>query len=368
MVVTGCDHPRIILHAGDCAETFESCYRDRILRDVNFLLSMGVIINSPLVIGRICGQFGKPRSNHVEIHPDSGEIPVFRGDIINGHTDRQHEPKRMIEAHALSKSMYTHLMDTTSNHRSFPKIFTSHECLLLSYESRLVRQRGEYAYCTSAHFLWIGDRTRSIDGAHVEFCRGIRNPIGLKVSATADPNEIAEIVVRLNPHKIPGKISIITRFGAGKNGLGYLFSALANAGYAHLVLWQCDPMHGNTIQVGRYKTRRIDDIKQEIHETVLSHRKNGTRLHGIHLETTGADVTECIGSGVTVDDLGDRYETACDPRLNPKQTCAVLQYLNQLIDDQNLDFSKTCVMTSPSRQTTCATHVANVSTDEENIV
>jgi 3-deoxy-D-arabino-heptulosonate 7-phosphate (DAHP) synthase class II len=318
---------------------------------------MKMIIDSPFVIGRICGQFGKPRSTNIEVHPQHGHIPVFRGDIINSLSSRKHEPWRMIEAQKISKSMYSHLIKASKD-----KIFTSHECLLLDYESSLVREWG-FLYSTSAHFLWIGDRTRDLNGAHVEFCRGIRNPIGLKVGPSADPIEIMHIIERLNPGMVPGKVTIITRFGVG--GLGKLRDLIQCLKKTkHPVLWQCDPMHGNTIQAGGLKTRRVDDIKQEILETLHCHWSYGTKLHGIHLETTGADVTECIGCGVGFKDLPSRYETACDPRLNPEQTKDVLQFLSQLIDNA----PKTIAYPLPTRQTTNPANLANVSTDEENIV
>lgn len=314
----------VFIHAGDCAETFDSCNRDRLIRDVNFLSSMAEVVDAPLVIGRICGQFGKPRSNPIEEHPIAGSIPVFRGDIVNGvdPADRKHDPTRMIEAHRLSKGMVELLGSEES-------VFTSHECLLLPYESALVRYSGPHAYNTSAHFLWIGDRTRELDGAHVEFCRGVRNPIGIKVSHTADPSDIVEIVKKLNPDRLPGKVTIITRFGAS-NSPDDLIRAIQESGCPPVV-WQCDPMHGNTVQVGKRKTRRLEDIKREISRTIEAHIRNGSRLHGIHLESTGADVTECIGCDVTEDALNQNYMSACDPRLNPQQTRHVLDFVNELL-------------------------------------
>jgi 3-deoxy-7-phosphoheptulonate synthase len=346
---------KIFVHAGDCAETFDSCTQERVMRDANFLSSIGSLTGGPLVIGRICGQFGKPRSSPLEDHPIAGSIPVFRGDIINSanHDDRTHDPSRMVTAHRLSREMMNVL------HSNFPDIYTSHECLLLPYESALVRSVGSHAYNTSAHFLWIGDRTRGLRGAHVEFCRGIRNPIGIKVSHTANPREIVEIVTRINPDNVPGKVTIITRFGAS-NQLDELIREVRDSGCAPVV-WQCDPMHGNTIQIARRKTRRVDDIKREISHTIESHQRNGTKLHGIHLETTGADVTECIGCGVEEGHLENRYMSACDPRLNPIQTNHVLEFVNELLDG-------TCTPMKPSiydRLTTCTTASASPSSSKD---
>ena len=335
--VTEDDECKIFVHAGDCAETFDSCTKDRVVRDLKFLSNIGSLGGAPFVIGRICGQFGKPRSCPVEDHPEAGSIPVFRGDIINGANpyERSHDPNRMVTAHRMSRRM----MDFVREHET-TSVFTSHECLLLPYESALVRMVGSHAYNTSAHFLWIGDRTRDIGGAHVEFCRGLRNPIGIKVSHTANPDEIVKIVKKINPDNVPGKVTIITRFGA-LNQPDDLIRKIRECGCAPVV-WQCDPMHGNTIQIGRRKTRRVDDIKQEISNTIEAHQRNGTRLHGIHLEATGADVTECIGFGVDETELDNRYLSACDPRLNPTQTRHVLEFLNELLEG-------TCTPTKPSR-------------------
>ena len=350
------DECKIFVHAGDCAETFDSCNKDRVVRDLKFLSTIGFLAQSPFVIGRICGQFGKPRSSPVEDHPMAGSIPVFRGDIINSASpyDRTHDPSRMLTAHRLSR----HMMEFLTKGEDMPR-FTSHECLLLPYESALVRTVGAHAYNTSAHFLWIGDRTRAIDGAHVEFCRGLRNPIGIKVSHTANPDEIVNIVKRVNPHNVPGKVTIITRFRAS-NQPDELIRTVRDSGCAPVV-WQCDPMHGNTIQVGRRKTRRVEDIKQEIIHTIEAHQRNGTRLHGVHLETTGADVTECIGVGVDETGLEERYLSACDPRLNPTQTKHVLDFVKQLLEG-------TCTPTKPSsydRMTTCTTASASPSSSHD---
>ena len=300
----------VLFHGGDCAETFESCNSKRVERDVVFLNSMSLIISSQVTIGRICGQFGKPRSCHFE----SGGIPVFRGDIINSVSDRNHCALNMLTAHQLMLDMVKYT----------ESIYISHECLLLPFESSLVRNE----YATSAHFLWIGDRTRQLNGAHVEFCRGIKNPIGIKVGPISDPEEIREIVLRVNPENIAGKVTVITRYGSGnvEQHLKRLIQKLKGL----KVLWQCDPMHGNTVVRNGWKTREIDDIKHEIFETVQVHRAEGSRLHGIHLEATGADVIECVQDS-NEEVVGDKYESVCDPRLNPEQTRDVLEFLKSTL-------------------------------------
>ena len=300
-----------LLHAGDCAETFVSCTRERVLQDCAFLEEVSSIVDANFVLGRICGQFGKPRSN-----PFEGVLPVFRGDIINGLNDRSPDPNRMLTALNCSRQMYQHVPRGS--------LYTSHECLLLPYESALVRCHNAF-YNTSAHFLWIGDRTRELDGAHVEFCRGIANPVGIKVGPSANWVEILEIVDRLNPKNIPGKITIITRFGAAcAEKLPQLIETMRGR---HIV-WQCDPMHGNTVQIGMVKTRYLHAIMDEIEATLIAHQACDSRLHGIHLETTGTSgVTECVGGNVGKDDLHKMYLSACDPRLNPDQTRQVLHFL-----------------------------------------
>jgi 3-deoxy-7-phosphoheptulonate synthase len=328
----------LYLHAGDCAETFESCTTSRVERDVGFLSESSEELGSPgFVLGRICGQFGKPRSYSTELHPSSSDhrIPVYRGDIINGvhHDSRTPDAHRMIKAHSICRSMSSTIQSTPRS----PRVYTSHECLLLPYESALVREAQNRKYATSAHFLWIGDRTRHLSGAHVEFCRGIENPIGIKVGPSANPCDIAEIVRTLNPDNELGKITIITRFGSGVNIRARL-SDFIHAMKGLAVLWQCDPMHGNTVLLNeKYKTRYVRDILNEIHETVITHNMNQSRLHGIHLEATGGDVTECVdGTIVREDEVPDRYETACDPRLNPEQTKIVLRFVADIVNSDKM--------------------------------
>jgi 3-deoxy-7-phosphoheptulonate synthase len=308
----------VLIHAGDCAEAFESCHTNRIDKDASFLSSLG----GSIVIGRICGQFAKPRSNPVELHDEYGELPVYRGDIINGScpSSRNPDPNRMTEGYRLASKMYNFIVE--KNH----DIYVSHECLLLPYEEALVRRSrsGTGFYASTAHFVWIGDRTRDLNGAHIEFCRGIVNPIGIKVGPSSNPERIRACIERLNPSNIPGKISIITRYGAGKvqNNLSALIDELQGLN----VLYQCDPMHGNTVLLkSGKKTRYIESIKAEIAEVASIHRNMGSRLHGLHLEATSDSVTECLG--VDVNDVSlPNYRSLCDPRLNIQQTRHVVEF------------------------------------------
>lgn len=312
----------VLIHAGDCAETFDSCFPSRVSRDASFISSLG----GSVTIGRLCGQFAKPRSQAIEVHLKHGEIPVFRGDIINGYcpSERSADPARLERAYSLSSAMYEVVV------KYHPDVFISHECLLLPYEEALIRRCSvsNQAFASSAHFIWIGDRTRDLHGAHIEFCRGLANPIGIKVGPTSDALEIRECVKRLNPENTPGKLTIITRYGQGKvlSHLPQLIEQLHGLN----VLYQCDPMHGNTVvlETGK-KTRFVDAIKAEIAEVISAHRTMGSRVHGLHLEATGDDVTECMGVDVSDFSL-PRYRSVCDPRLNPMQTRHVVDFFHDL--------------------------------------
>lgn len=344
---------QFILHAGDCAETFESFTRERIQRDLDFLYKSAQSVPARTVcIGRICGQFAKPRSAAIECHPQHGHIPVYRGDLVNTtHANaRASEPSRMLAAYEKCKT-------TIATVEKSP-IFTSHECLLLPYESGLVRIQNDQYFLTSAHFVWIGDRTRDLDGAHIEFCRGISNPLGIKVGPSSDPAEIRKCVERLDPGNVPGRITVITRLGASnvRTKLPPLIENLRGRN----VLWQSDPMHGNTVQRGSRKTRYVSTILDEISDTVLIHRQMDSRLHGLHLEATGEDVTECIGTGVEEAGLHLRYTSACDPRLNPAQTKAVIEHLSALI------FSKDTPSLSDSSSNTTAGDPSHLSPSGES--
>jgi 3-deoxy-7-phosphoheptulonate synthase len=371
-----------LLQAGDCAESFDTS-ADSIRDRLRVILQMAVVLTYytgvPVVkVGRIAGQFAKPRSSDTETI-EGVELPSFRGHIINdiGFTAREREadPERLLTAYnraaatlnllrAFTKGGYADLARVHQWNREFVAaspagqryeaiageieravqfmsacgissetltdlrqvdFYTSHEALLLDYEEALTRRdslTGDWVDC-SAHMLWIGERTRQLDGAHVEFLRGVANPLGCKVGPTATSDEVLALCETLNPARIPGRLTLVTRMGATKvvDGLPPLLSAVADAG--HPVVWVCDPMHGNTFTAddGR-KTRHFEDVLAEVSGFFAAHRFAGTQPGGVHLELTGDDVTECLGGGaeVVTADLGNRYETMCDPRLNGSQS------------------------------------------------
>ncbi|TGJ86410.1 hypothetical protein E0Z10_g2351 [Xylaria hypoxylon] len=383
-----------LLQGGDCAELFDYCRQDAIESKIKLLLQMSLVLiwgadKRVVRIGRMAGQYAKPRSSPTEI-VDGKEVPSFRGDILNGYLleDRELDPQRLVKAYnhsaatlnyvraAISagiadlhrplnwslghvkdpelKAKYTaavqFLQDmlrfmTTIGADKSPKLdtidlFTSHEGLLLEYEENLTRlmdvpptlsqhpaegsQARKQYYNTSAHFLWIGDRTRQIDGAHVEFFRGIANPIGIKVGPTTPTSDLLELLRILNPDVEQGKITLITRYGASKvrDLLPSHIRAVEGSEYKRAVIWQCDPMHGNTRSTGAgIKTRRFDDVFSELQETLQIHKEEGSYLGGVHLELTGDAVTECLGGseGLDEDDLSTNYTSFCDPRLNERQ-------------------------------------------------
>lgn len=372
-----------ILQGGDCSESFDDCSSATILRKLKVLIQMSLVLicgarRRIVRIGRIAGQYAKPRSSATEIR-GGVELPSYRGDIVNhpGFTpeERIPDPRLMLRAHersaltlnyirALSEGGFADLhhpenwdlefVRNTPGSRRYQEIlrslsdsirfmevispgeltqltrvdfFTSHEALLLHYEQALTRsERGRGAYNLGAHMLWIGDRTRALDSAHIEYCRGIRNPIGLKVGNTITPSELIELIGILNPANEPGRLTLIHRFGADKiaGRLPELATAVLNAGLR--VLWSCDPMHGNT-QTARngIKTRAFDDVVSEIISAFRIHRQVGTRLSGIHLELTGEDVTECTGGpgNLTESDLTRDYRSTVDPRLNYEQSMEI---------------------------------------------
>ncbi len=372
-----------LLQAGDCAESFESVGANDIREKLRVILQMAIVLTyaggMPTVkVGRIAGQFAKPRSRNIESR-DGVELPSFRGHIINDigfdPDSRVPRPERLLEAYYRSSSTLNLLRAFTRGGfadlrrvhewnkefvadspqgqryeemaRGIDKalrfmaaigsglnfesrvqesdLFTSHEALLLGYEEALTRQdslSGDWYDC-SAHMLWIGERTRQLDGAHVEFFRGIKNPVGCKIGPTAEPDEVLALCEALNPERIEGRLTLISRMGAAHVGrrLPTLVQAVRDSG--HAVVWACDPMHGNTITAksGR-KTRHFEDVASEIDGFFAVHRDAGTWAGGIHLELTGDDVTECLGGSTIVadDDLEVRYETMCDPRLNARQS------------------------------------------------
>jgi 3-deoxy-7-phosphoheptulonate synthase len=372
-----------LLQAGDCAESFDAFGADAIRDKLKVILQMAVVLTYssgvPTVkVGRIAGQFAKPRSSPTELVGDV-ELPSFRGHLVNDilptAAARVPDPARLLQAYHQSASTlnllraftkggfadlgqvhtwnqefvasssqgqrYERVADEIDRALRFMKatgiettsvpnlhevdFFTSHEALVLGYEEALTRQdslTGDWYDC-SAHMVWIGERTRQLDGAHVEFFSGVRNPIGCKIGPTATPDEVVALCERLNPDRTPGRLTFITRMGAGKieAGLPPLLAAVREAG--HPVVWACDPMHGNTFtSEGGHKTRRFDDILAEITGFFAAHRAEGTWPGGVHVELTGDDVTECLGGAEEIldSDLGSRYETMCDPRLNGRQS------------------------------------------------
>ncbi|MBB6168271.1 class II 3-deoxy-7-phosphoheptulonate synthase [Chelatococcus composti] len=375
-----------LLQGGDCAESFAEHSADNIRDFFRLFLQMAVVLTfagaSPVVkVGRIAGQFAKPRSAPTEKVGDK-ELPSYRGDIINGieftEEARTPDPRRQLMVYrqsaatlnllrAFASGGYANLQnahrwmlgfvkDSPSSGRyqelagritealdfmracgidpeSHPEMrstdfYTSHEALLLGYEEALTRidsTSGDW-YATSGHMLWIGDRTRQPDHAHVEYCRGIKNPIGLKCGPSLKPDELLRLIDMLNPDNEPGRLTLICRFGADKvlEHLPPLVRAVKESG--RIVIWSCDPMHGNTVKAANgYKTRPFDLIMREIKGFFDVHQAEGTHAGGIHLEMTGKNVTECTGGAraLTDEDLHDRYHTHCDPRLNAEQALEV---------------------------------------------
>jgi len=372
-----------LLQGGDCAESFSEFHADNIRDTFKALMQMAVVMTYaggvPVVkVGRLGGQFAKPRSSNTETF-DGIELDSYRGDIINGieftKEARVPDPERMIKAynqasatqnllrafatggmadlHQVHKwnldfahksevsAKYEKLAEEIENSLRFMKscgitsktyrnlretdFYTSHEALLLPYEEAFTRKdsiTGEW-YDTSAHMLWIGDRTRQLDGAHVEYLRGVNNPIGVKAGPTMDPQDLIKLCQTLNPHNEAGRLNVIVRMGANKVGEGMpkLIRAVEKEGMN--VVWSCDPMHGNTIKSSNnYKTRPVDDILTEMKQFFQVHKAEGTIGGGVHLEMTGKNVTECIGGSFVVreQDLSSRYHTHCDPRLNADQS------------------------------------------------
>jgi len=374
-----------LLQGGDCAESFSEFHATNIRDTFKALLQMAVVMTYagglPVVkVGRLGGQFAKPRSSDTETF-DGITLDSYRGDIINGvdftAESRMPDPQRMIKAYNQSAATlnllracatggfadlhqihkwtldFAHKGEISQkfedlaediaqslkfmeacgiNSKTYRTLretdfFTSHEALLLPYEEAFTREdslTGDW-YDTSAHMLWIGDRTRQLDGAHVEYMRGINNPIGIKAGPSMEPEDLIRLVERLNPKNEAGRLNIIVRMGADqvgdeKNGMPRLIRAIEKEGMN--VVWSCDPMHGNTIKSSNnFKTRPVDSILTEMKQFFQVHKAEGTFAGGVHLEMTGKNVTECIGGSfvVTEEDLSSRYHTHCDPRLNADQ-------------------------------------------------
>ncbi|HWG12120.1 MAG TPA: 3-deoxy-7-phosphoheptulonate synthase class II [Streptosporangiaceae bacterium] len=369
-----------LLQGGDCAETFAGTTADSIRGKFQTLLQMAVVLtyaaSVPVVkVGRMAGQFGKPRSAATEVR-DGVELPAYRGDAVNGieftAASRTPDPGRLLEAyHCASATLnlcrslaggghadlrqvhawnhdfvagspagqrYEQLADEIDRAIEFMRacgadprefraveFYSSHEALLLDYERALTRTdaRSGHRYDLSAHLLWIGERTRDPGGAHVEFARQIRNPIAVKIGPDATAHEVLELMQALDPEQQPGRLTLTTRMGAGRirQALPPLVEKVAASRAP--VVWVCDPMHGNTVKAASgQKTRDFDNVLDEVAGFFEVHRALGTHPGGIHIEFTGDDVTECIGGGhhIGESDLSHRYETACDPRLNRSQS------------------------------------------------
>jgi 3-deoxy-7-phosphoheptulonate synthase len=325
-----------LLQGGDCAETFASNSESHIRGNVRLLLRMAAVLASgldtPVVkVGRMAGQYAKPRSAAV----DGEGLPVYRGDIVNSSVPspegRAPDATRMVQAYSRSSSTMNLLLDT-------PEIYASHEALLLDYEGAFVRldetREQPRLYDLSAHFLWIGERTRQFDGAHIAVAELLANPIGIKIGPTTTPAEALEYVERLDPNGRPGHLTLIIRMGNEKvrDVLPLIVEKVKTSG--HQVVWQCDPMHGNTVQSSMgHKTRHYDRIVDELQGFTEVHRHLGTHPGGIHVEITGDDVTECRGGAYRISDtdLADRYETACDPRLNGQQALELAYVVGEMM-------------------------------------
>jgi 3-deoxy-7-phosphoheptulonate synthase len=376
------DGKAFLLQGGDCAESFKEFHPDNIRDTFRVILQMAVVLTfaaaKPVVkVGRIAGQFGKPRSEPIETI-DGVTLPSYRGDNINGMDftpeSRIPDPERLIQAYSQSAATlnllrafsnggyaslanvhrwmlgfvdrspqgerYEKLADQISaslrfmeavglNAETVPQMaqvefYTSHEALLLGYEEALTRidsTSGEW-YDTSAHMLWIGHRTRQLDHAHVNFCKGVKNPIGIKCGPGMEPDELVRLIETINPQDEAGRITLISRFGSEgvAKGLPPLAQAVKKSG--HRVVWSCDPMHGNTLKTDSgFKTRPVDRILSEVSQFIDVLNAEGCYPGGVHFEMTGQNVTECIGGAqaISEDDLSSRYHTHCDPRLNGEQ-------------------------------------------------
>lgn len=322
-----------ILQAGDCAEPFSDCTSEIVLEKTKFILELKDILQNELKkkvipIGRIAGQYAKPRSEKIETRNEKS-LQNYCGDIINGfefnETVRNHDPERLLQAYDCSKKTLSWIDD---------RIFTSHEALLLNYESALtkpVSSRGSTAgsiyYNLSAHMVWLGERTKALDGAHVEYLRGIQNPIGIKIGPSTSQENLVSLISILNPNNEMGKINLITRMGvlSAKEKLPNLIHAVQKS--KQNISWSVDPMHANTKKTKNgKKTRYLDDCLNELISTKKIHLENNSFLSGIHIETSPFHITECVGGKEYVSefDLEKKYQTFCDPRLNRSQAVEIV--------------------------------------------
>ncbi len=384
-----------LLQGGDCAESFDEFNADLIRDSFKVLLQMAVVLTfggkCPVVkIGRMAGQFAKPRSSDFETI-DGMQVPSYRGDIINGMAadDRLPDPKRMLQAYSQAAaslnllrafsqggfadikrvhswtlesamggkeySKFYNLADKISESLEFMKaagvssdeneilhkvdFYTSHEALLLEYEEALCRvdSTSGMTVAGSGHMIWIGDRTRHVDGAHVEFCSGVINPVGLKCGPSITAEDLVKLVTKLNPTNEAGRITLITRFGADQTSshLPRLIKTISREGFN--VVWSCDPMHGNTVKSANgFKTRPFNNVLKEVKDFFAIHEAEGSFPGGIHIEMTGKDVTECTGGlqDIADEDLSLRYHTACDPRLNASQSLELAFMVAEELQDR----------------------------------
>ena len=400
-LAAACNGEAFLLQGGDCAETFADFSTSSIQDLFKVLMQMAVVLTYagrvPVIkVGRIAGQFAKPRSTDHEVR-DGISLPSFRGDIINGiefsAAARQADPQRMLQAYHQSMATvnllrsftldgladlhqvnawnldfvranpacerYKQLADQICDALAFmevcgvssettpalrqTEVFTSHEALLLNYEQSLLQQVNSRAnseavtdayYAMSGHMLWVGERTRQLNGAHIEFLRGVQNPLGIKISSAIKPAELSALIHRLNPNNIAGRITLISRMGADNTALYLPALAQRVADEGHKVVWSCDPMHGNTIKTANgMKTRSFDSIMREIEQFFAVLPVYGQYPGGLHLEMTGAHVTECVGGAyhISETDLASCYKTQCDPRLNAQQVLELSFRVAELI-------------------------------------
>lgn len=383
-----------VLQGGDCAETFAAATADKIRDRIKTLLQMAVVLtygaSMPVVkVGRMAGQFAKPRSSDTETR-DNITLPAYRGDLVNGYDftpeARTANPARLVRGYHVSASTLNLVRALTGggfadlrqvhewnrgfvsnpHHQRYESIaaeidralrfmdacgvdhqalsqtefYVSHEALLLDYERPLTRidSRTGRPYGTSAHMLWIGERTRDLDGAHIEFLSKLKNPIAVKLGPTASVDDALKLIDKLNPERQPGRLTFITRMGANiiREKLPPILAGVKAAGEEPL--WITDPMHGNGIKTETgYKTRRFDDVMNELRGFFEAHWEAGTNPGGVHVELTGDDVTECLGGADGIDEaaLGKRYESLCDPRLNHRQSLELAFQVAELLQGRN---------------------------------
>ena len=382
------------LQGGDCAETFAAATADSIRDRIKTILQMAAILqyysSLPVIkVGRMAGQFAKPRSSDTETR-DGVTLPAYRGDAVNDleftESARKPNPQRLVRVYntsaatlnlvrAFTQGGFADLRKVHDWNKGFVKdnpyatryeamateigraldfmrsagvdpeefktveFYSSHEALILEYEKALTRidSRTGDPYDVSGHFIWIGERTRQLDGAHVDFASKVRNPIGVKLGPSSNLDDVLRLVDKLDPNREPGRLTFITRMGAGKirQALPALVDGVTKSGAK--VLWVCDPMHGNTFESSTgYKTRQFEDVMDEVKGFFEVHKALGTHPGGVHIELTGDDVTECLGGGakISAEDLATRYETACDPRLNHTQSLELAFLVAEMLRDR----------------------------------